>query len=104
MTTPKGVSADFDALAHGKQLFEIKTGYGFLLNKADSGKEMRENTLEGLQDQAHRQSLVAHECGYSLTWYFNNKYVADLVSGMIEPKVLYVPFSCKEESDAERQK
>jgi Domain of unknown function (DUF4157) len=96
VTSRDGENVDFDALAHGMQLFEIKTGYGFLLNNAPSNRLKQIATLTKFHEQSERQSLIAKSCGYSLTWYFNDKHVTELVDGMIEPKVQYAPFRCKD--------
>jgi hypothetical protein len=78
-------------------LFEVKTGYGFLLNNSESTRPLRQNTIDRFIEQASLQTLIATRCGYSLRWVFNKKAVADLVQGYIEPPVSSIPFPCEED-------
>jgi hypothetical protein len=95
--TPEGLYRDFDALGAGRMLFEIKTGYGYLLNTSPQTAQMRERTILQFIDQASAQQLIADRCGYGLVWVFNNRAVADLVQGFVEPLVTYRPFDCDED-------
>jgi hypothetical protein len=94
VTTPWGLSADFDGLGAGRRLYEIKTGFGFVLNTAPSNELIRMAALSRFIDQSSRQQMVADECGYELEWVFNNRHVAELVDGLIEPRVSWRPFRC----------
>ncbi len=96
--TPEGLYADFDGLGAGRMLYEIKTGYGFLLNASPSTQLMREQTIHRFIEQSTNQLRVARRCGYGLVWVFNNRAVADLVNGFIEPPVSSRPFDCNEDA------
>ncbi len=95
--TPEGLYADFDGLGRGRLLFEVKTGYRFLLDKSASTEPLRRQTIARFVEQASRQSLVAARCGYSLEWWFNNRDVANEVQGYVEPPVEARPYDCKED-------
>jgi hypothetical protein len=92
--TPEGMYADFDAIGMGGLLYEIKTGYGYLLNTSPSTQLMRERTIHRFIDQSINQLAVATRCGYPLLWVFNDPAVADFVDGFIEPRVTSIPFDC----------
>lgn len=94
LETPEGDYVEFDALSGGRTLYEIKTGYGFLLNTSPSTYLMREATIARFVTQSENQLLVAERCGYPLIWIFNNRAVAEFVDGFIRPTVTYQEFPC----------
>ena len=94
--TPESQYRDFDGLGHGRMLYEVKTGYRFLLGNAASTQQMRANTIAQFVEQSSAQSLIAKRCNYSLLWVFNDKRVADFVSGFIEPNVISQKYDCDE--------
>ena len=107
----KGV--DFDAMDHGKRLYEVKTGYGWMVrvaqNKQPIPKEKRLDRIkfnqkwlkikQRFQTQAATQQAVASKCGYPLTWYFNDKAVRDYFDPLIQPRTVYQQFKCDKDSD-----
>jgi len=95
--TPEGLYRDFDGLGVGRMLYEVKTGYGFLLNTSPATAALRERTLYQFIDQASDQQAIADRCGYDLLWVFNNRAVADLVQGYIAPPVTFQPYDCNED-------
>ena len=95
--TPEGLYADFDARGRDGMLYEIKTGYRFLLNTSPSTYRLRERHIHQFIDQSQNQLAVATRCGYSLVWVFNDPAVASLVDGSIQPPVEAVPFDCDED-------
>jgi len=94
LETPEGLYVEFDALGLDRVLFEIKTGYGYLLNTSPATRELRERTLHRFIDQALEQTAVATRCGYPLVWVFNNEAVANYVNSFIPPHVTSIPFPC----------
>lgn len=90
--TPEGRIASYDGRALSPTLYEVKTGYRFLLGPDSDRKR---STLAHLHKQAANQKEVADRCGYDLIWFFNEKAVADAMRGQIEPRVMHVPFKCK---------
>ncbi|MFI5177524.1 MAG: DUF4157 domain-containing protein [Vicinamibacterales bacterium] len=92
--TPEGLYADFDALGQDRVLYEIKTGYRFLLNTSPATYQLRERTIHNFINQSANQLAVATRCGYPLVWVFNDRTVADFVDGFIEPPVTSRPFDC----------
>ncbi|HEV2805957.1 MAG TPA: hypothetical protein VGW57_13625 [Chthoniobacterales bacterium] len=52
-------------------LYEIKTGYTFLLNTSPSTYALREPTIHSFIDQSVNQLAVATRCGYPLVWVLN---------------------------------
>lgn len=95
--TPEGLYADFDARTAGGTLYEVKTGYGFLLNTSPATSLLREQTIHRFIDQSQHQLAIAARCGYPLVWMFNDPRVAALVNGMIQPPVISVSFPCNED-------
>jgi hypothetical protein len=89
--TPDGLVASYDGRAHSPTLYEVKTGYGFLLGPDSPRKQQ---AIARMQEQAANQQLVADRCGYDLIWFFNEKAVAELMSGLIQPRVRHVKFKC----------
>jgi|GEM_PF-4177101 len=108
ITDPNGISVDYDAMDLGGNLFEVKTGYRWLVFMGDP---VRVNDIAArFWLQAVEQSLVAEECGHSLTWYFNDPYVASFFGAENAPypeyfqaplpvRVRYEPFDCNVDSD-----
>lgn len=92
--TPEGDFVEFDGLGVDPTLYEIKTGYTYLLSTSPSTQLLREQTIHRFIDQSQLQLHVAERCGYRLVWVFNNRQVADLVDGFIQPRVTYRPFDC----------
>lgn len=100
VTDPQGIFVTFDA-KRGETLFEVKTGYEWMLNP-NLGPEMQERrarVLEGFQEQAAWQLMVATRCGYKLDWYFNSKRVAQHLESLVEPPVKWKKYNCKVDSD-----
>ncbi|MUL34943.1 DUF4157 domain-containing protein [Gloeocapsopsis dulcis] len=95
--TPEGFYATFDALGRDRILYEIKTGYRFLLNTSPQTYQLRERTINRFIEQSENQLLVATRCNYPLTWVFNDSQVADFVDGFIQPPVRFQPFPCDED-------
>jgi hypothetical protein len=101
VTTPEGVTNDFDARDRTGTLYEVKTGYEWLLNEnlTSPWRARKPDVLNRFIDQADKQLLVATRCGRRLEWYFNNPSAAKAVAGRVEPPVRYRPFDCKQDSD-----
>lgn len=97
LETPEGLYADFDARTADRVLFEVKTGYRFLLNTSPSTYQLRERTIHSFIDQSQNQLAVATRCGYPLVWIFNDRRVAELVNGFIQPHVVSQEFTCDED-------
>jgi len=108
ITDPNGISVDYDAMDFGGSLYEVKTGYRWLVFMGDP---VRVNDIAArFWTQAAEQMLVAEECGHSLTWYFNDPYVASFFGAENAPypeyfqapllvRVRYEPFDCNVDSD-----
>ena len=108
ITDPNGISVDYDAMDFGGSLYEVKTGYRWLVFMGDP---VRVNDIAArFWTQAAEQMLVAEECGQSLTWYFNDPYVASFFGAENAPypeyfqapllvRVRYEPFDCNVDSD-----
>src|ERR1019366_6322851 len=78
VTEPGGIATVFDA-KQGPILYEVKTGYGWVLNQ-NLGPEMeqrRNEVINRFQEQAGVQLFIATRCGYELDWYFNSRSVAE---------------------------
>ncbi len=95
--TPEGLFADFDGKGVGRILYEVKTGYRFLLNTYPSTRQMRERTIFRFIEQSENQLAIAMRCGYTLLWVFNDPQVAEFVDGFIQPKVISRSFPCDED-------
>jgi hypothetical protein len=95
--TPEGMYSTYDALGRDRMLYEIKTGYRFLLNTSPTTYALRERTIHDFIDQSQNQLAVAMRCGYPLVWVFNDSDVADFVDGFIQPRVTFVTFKCDED-------
>lgn len=108
ITDPNGISVDYDAMDWGGSLYEVKTGYRWLVFMGDP---VRVNDIAArFWMQAVEQLMVAEECGHSLTWYFNDPYVASFFGAENSPypeyfqaplpvRVRYEPFNCDVDSD-----
>lgn len=106
--TPDGLTADFDAMDHGGVLYEVKTGYRWLVF---GGDPVRQNeVISRFWMQAVTQMLVADTCGLRLKWCFNDPYVASFFGAVNAPhpqyfqaplpvEVWYVPYNCNVDSD-----
>jgi hypothetical protein len=99
VTTPEGLSVDFDAMDHGRTLYEVKTGYGWLLSSHPAMQDRISATRDRFIAQSVEQTIVAERCGRPLRWYFNNEAVALDFEGRIQPPVIYRPFRCDVDSD-----
>jgi hypothetical protein len=97
LETPEGLYAEFDARTPARVLYEIKTGYHFLLNTSPTTYALRERTIHNFVDQSQNQLAVATRCGYPLVWVFNDQRVAEFVDGFIQPPVTWQPFPCGED-------
>jgi hypothetical protein len=101
VTTPYGLTADFDSV-RGDVLIEVKTGYQWLLNKNLSSEMQARRILviERFMEQSIRQRQIAESCNYKLEWYFNSKAVAEAMQ-LILPhiEVKWRPYDCKKDSD-----
>lgn len=95
--TPEGLYETYDALARDRTLYEVKTGYRFLLSTAESTRALREHTIHKFVDQSQSQFAVATRCGYQLVWMFNDRDVATLVNSHIQPTVLAKDFPCDQD-------
>lgn len=106
VTTPEGISVDYDAMDWGESLYEVKTGYRWMVFSPDRQDEIAARFWA----QATEQLLVAEECGHPLTWYFNDPYVASFFGAENSPypayftvpmpvPVWYRPFNCDVDSD-----
>ncbi|WP_158569246.1 eCIS core domain-containing protein [Chitinophaga silvisoli] len=101
VTTQQGLSADFDAI-RGDVLYEVKTGYEWMLNK-NLGTKMQDRkrqTLARFWAQSINQMQIAMECGYDLEWYFNSKPLAEMMKEELpHVDVKWRPYNCKVDSD-----
>jgi hypothetical protein len=97
LETPSGLYAEFDALGHDRVLYEIKTGYRYLLGTTPSNYLLRERTINRFIAQSQMQLAVATRCGYPLVWVFNDPAVAAFVDGFIAAPVTSRPFQCDED-------
>ena len=95
--TPEGMYSTYDALGRDRMLYEVKTGYRFLLNTSPTTYALRERTIHDFIDQSQNQLAVAMRCDYPLVWVFNDSDVADFVDGFIQPRVTFVTFKCDED-------
>jgi len=95
--TPEGLYVEFDAYGQDRVLYEVKTGYGFLLNTSASTYALRESTIHRFIDQSQQQLAVAVRCGYPLVWVFSDPDVAAFVDGFIQAPVIAVPYQCDED-------
>ncbi len=111
VTTPELESVDYDAMDFGRKLYEVKTGYRWLVFMASN--EARKRIIQRFYNQAIEQMLVAERCGHPLAWYFNDPYVASYFGAENAPfpeyfsvdlpvPVYYVPFDCDADSDVKR--
>jgi hypothetical protein len=101
VTEPNGISVTFDA-KRGPILYEVKTGYGWILNKKLSPEmeKRKAEVIERFQNQHAQQFYVAARCGYELDWYFNNEHVATFFDSLIAPTpVKWKPYDCDTDSD-----
>jgi hypothetical protein len=96
--TPEGAYATYDALGADRVLYEVKTGYRFLLSTSPSTYTLRERTIHQFIDQSQLQLAVATRCGYPLIWVFNDPAVADFVNGFIQPHVTALRFPCDQDA------
>ena len=73
----RSLSVDFDA-KRGPSLFEVKTGYEWVLNEnpTDTWRISKQLVIARFTEQAISQMEIADECDYQLYWYFNNERVA----------------------------
>ena len=101
VTEPGGIATVFDA-KRGPILYEVKTGYGWVLNQ-NLGPEMeqrRNEVINRFQEQAAVQLFIATRCGYELDWYFNSRSVAEFFDPLIAPMpVRWRPYNCDTDSD-----
>lgn len=105
--TPERLSADFDAMDSGRTLYEVKTGYRWMVFVGSN--EARAEIIQRFYRQATEQLLIAERCGHPLNWYFNDPYVASFFGAENAPypdyfevglpvPVWYVPFNCDQDS------
>ena len=105
--TPENDYADFDALDHGGTLYEVKTGYRWMVFMGSN--EARAEIIQRFYNQATEQLIIAARCGHPLLWYFNDPYVASFFGAENAPypeyleapmpvPVWYVPFDCDQDS------
>lgn len=97
LTNPHGVSASFDAHGRDGVLYEVKTGYRWLVFGMDD--EARNDTIERFQTQCWNQLAVAAPCAYPLVWVFNDSQVAAFFRSLLPVPVIYIPFPCTIDSD-----
>jgi hypothetical protein len=100
VTDPNGLAVQFDA-KRGSIVYEVKTGYGWVLNPRLSPDMQRRRTqvIERFQAQAQAQLLIALKCGLELDWYFNSRAVAEYFNPLLEPPVKWKAFDCDQDSD-----
>ena len=100
VTAPEGISKSFDA-KWGNMLYEVKTGYGWMLNPNLSPHMQRrkEKVIDHFSSQSQMQLLVSTRCGYELNWYFNSESVAKYFQSLVEPPVEFKEFDCDKDSD-----
>ncbi|NDJ75930.1 MAG: DUF4157 domain-containing protein [Chloroflexi bacterium] len=97
ITTPEGLSEDFDAMDYGGALYEVKTGYRWV--PFSSNQAARQAVIARFIDQAERQLAVAERCRRTLDWYFNDDQAAAFFEPLVRPPVHFVPFDCNQDSD-----
>lgn len=99
--TPEGDSVDFDGIDWGQTLYEVKTGYRWLLSTHPAMQARIREVTNRFIDQSDEQYYVADRCGLGLRWVFNEKGVADYFTNTvpIQPPVDYEAFDCKVDSD-----
>ncbi len=97
ITTPDGLSADFDAMDWGGALYEVKTGYRWV--PFTTNDQARQAVIRRFVEQSEHQMEVAKRCHRTLDWYFNDEQAADFFDGLVQPPVRYVPFDCNQDSD-----
>jgi hypothetical protein len=95
--TPEGLFASFDGYGKDGVLYEVKTGYRFLLGTSPKTYALRERTILHFVEQSENQLDVADRCGYPLLWVFNDAQVAEFVDGFIRPPVTSLTFPCDED-------
>jgi hypothetical protein len=101
VTTPQGLSADFDAV-RGDVLIEVKTGYEWMLNRnlGPDMQERRRQTMDRFMEQSIRQLLIGMECDYDVVWYFNSRPLAEMMAMELpHVEVRWRPFNCDTDSD-----
>ncbi|MEP6861374.1 MAG: hypothetical protein ABJE66_12170 [Deltaproteobacteria bacterium] len=96
VTTPEGLSVSFDAVDLATTLYEVKTGYRYMLNRSPDAHlaDQQKKTREGWLAQSQQQLLVANRCGYPLVWSFNEPDVAEYAAGLIEPLTEAIDCPC----------
>lgn len=97
VTTPEGLTADFDAMDWGGALYEVKTGYRWV--PFSSNDQARRAVIRRFIDQSQRQMAVAARCHRTLDWYFNDDQAATFFEPLVQPPVHHVPFDCNQDSD-----
>lgn len=100
VTDPSGAAVDFDA-KRGSILYEVKTGYGWVVNPnlSPEWRERRAQVIERFQNQAQAQLAIALRCGFELDWYFNSEAVAKYFDSLVQPPVKWKSFNCDKDSD-----
>lgn len=99
VVTPEGLSDSFDARGQDRRtLYEMKTGYGWLLNAnlTPAQQRFRETTLERWTRQGSHQFAVAGRCGYDLVWVLTNEAARRFADGIVPAPTRTVRFSCNE--------
>ncbi len=99
---PRGLlPADFDARDRTGALYEVKTGYRWILNEKPKPPwdQRKREVIDRFQTQASWQQDIANACGRPLFWYCNEKAVAEYLNGFVEPEVRYRAFDCDHDSD-----
>jgi Domain of unknown function (DUF4157) len=101
VTTQEGLSVDVDAMDRARNLYDVKTGYRWWLSNHASLQERISPTRERCVDQSEDQMAVVNRRGRALTWYFNERPVADffIVRQPLQPPVMYGPIDCDCDSD-----
>lgn len=97
ITTPEGLSADFDAMDWGGALYEVKTGYRWV--PFTTSDPMRMSVVDRFITQSQNQMAVAERCHRTLDWYFNDDQAAAFFEALVQPPVHHVPFDCDRDSD-----
>ena len=97
VSPPRGEPKSFDAIDHGGTLYEVKTGYRWVVfNPNHPG---RDEVIDRFRRQAREQLDVARQCGKPLKWYFNESPVRNFFDERIEPETVYRSFRCNVDSD-----
>ena len=101
VTEPSGASVDFDAMDEMRNLYEVKTGYGWLWSTRPDLQPRIEAVRARFVDQSVNQEYVASRCGRSLTWFFNDRSAARYFNERqpLIPPVAHRPFACGVDSD-----